>query len=318
MEGKTAPEVPPHAPQRGWANRLLGRFHVTGLFWYQFHNWGMTILPSWAIGVVVFLFTTFFFFALIRIRRALGDNLVPVLGRCGFLRRQVRIYRTMWSFAWCLSERYERLSTARRFAVDIDLERWRGLFASGEGVILVTAHVGNFEVGSMLPAFEEGRTVQVVREREVDSDAQRFVERLLRRAGGGRWMTHFEDNDPLHGVELLGALRAGGIVGIQGDRPRRGGATVETRLFERPFTLPAGPAALARAAEVALVPVFVLRSGRRRYRVEIRDPIRVARSDDRRADVARATQRVAAEVEWAIRSVPHQWFCFRNLWPKRG
>jgi lauroyl/myristoyl acyltransferase len=26
-------------------------------------------------------------------------------------------------------------------------------------------------------------------------------------------------------------------------------------------------------------------------------------------------RRVAAEIEWAIRRAPHQWFCFKRLWP---
>ena len=30
-----------------------------------------------------------------------------------------------------------------------------------------------------------------------------------------------------------------------------------------------------------------------------------------------ALQKIADEVEWAIRHEPHQWFCFRQLWPDR-
>lgn len=309
--------IPPHAPEAGWSRRLLGRFHVTGVFWYRFHRWGVSILPGWGIRVIVVLFTTFFFFTLIKIRRAIADNLVPVLGRCGFWRRQVRICRTMLTFGWCLSERYERLSTTREFAIDIDLPRWESLFASGEGLVLVTAHVGNFEVGSMLPAIEEGRQVHVVREREVDAEAQAFVEELLEKAGGSHYVSHFESNDPLHGVVLIRTLRSGGIVGVQGDRPRAGGRTVDGTLFGQPFPFPVGPAALGRTAGVSLVPVFVFRVARRHYRIEIADLIRVPRTADRQEDLSAATQRMGNEIERAIRTAPHQWFCFRNLWPGR-
>ena len=46
----------------------------------------------------------------------------------------------------------------------------------------------------------------------------------------------------------------------------------------------------------------------------MREPFRVARTADRDRDVAEAVRRIAAEVEWAIRQEPHQWFCFRKIW----
>jgi lauroyl/myristoyl acyltransferase len=310
-----APIPPPHAPEGGWARRLLGRFHVTGSFWFRIHGWGMSILPDWGVFVVVHLFTAFFFVFLVRIGRAIASNLEPVLGPCGFFERRRRVYRTMLTFAWCLSERYERLLTGKPFSVGIDLPQSRRVAHPGRGFIMVTAHLGNFEVGSMLPSFEEARRVVVVREPEVDAEAQRYIKETLERASGGRWINFFQGDDPLGGLFLLETLRQGGIVGVQGDRPHAGGRTVETRLFAQPFALPAGPAALARSAEVPLVPIFVLREGRRAYRIEVAEPIAVARTRDREADVAAAMRRVAAEIERAIAGAPHQWFCFRRLWP---
>jgi len=309
-----APVTPPHAPEGGWTRRLLGRFHVTGSFWYRFHGWGMSILPDWGVFLVVHLFTAFFFVFLVRIGRALASNLEPVLGPCGFFARKQRVYRTMLTFAWCLSERYERLLTVKRFSIAIDLDRWRRVARPDRGFVMVTAHLGNFEVGSMLPSFEESRRVVVVREPEVDPEAQQYIKETLERASGGRWINYFQGDDPLGGVFLLETLREGGIVGVQGDRPHAGGRIVNARLFGRPFDLPAGPAALARSAGVPLVPIFVLREGRRSYRIDIAEPIEIARTRDRDADVAAAMRSVAAGIERAIRSAPHQWFCFRDLW----
>jgi len=306
----------PHAPEVGWAKRLLGRYHVTGVFWFRFHWWGVSVVPKWGVGVIVAVFTCFFFPCLIKVRRAISRNLEAVLGPCGFLRRQLRIFRTFWTFGWCLSERYERLVTDRSFQIDIDLPGWQSLFEPGRGFVMVTAHLGNFEVGSMLPAFEEDRQVHVVREKEADPEAQQFIQELLVRAGGTRYVTHFEGEHALQGVELVHALRDGGIVGVQGDRPRSGGRIVPATLFGRPFPLPAGPAALARAAEAPLVPIFVFRVARLHYRIEIRDPIPVGRSSSRDRDVAEAMGRVGAEIEWAIRQQPHQWFCFHDVWPR--
>src|SRR5262249_9750288 len=133
---------------------------------------------------------------------------------------------------------------------------WRALASSGKGFVLATAHVGGWEFGSMLPAGSEGKTVHLVREREMDPRAPAFVEQKLHAAGGARYVTHFASDDATLGVELLHALRRGEVVAVQCDRPRTGASTVEARLFGRDLGLPAGPAALARAAGVPLVPVF--------------------------------------------------------------
>ena len=129
--------IPPHAPKVGRARRLLGDYHVTGLFWYRFHKWAVSTLPAWTLWPITITFTTFFFCTIFNIRRAIASNLKAVLGPCGFLERQRRIYATMWTFGWCLTERYERLTTHRPFdqaieAVEHRQRMWQQRFADVE------------------------------------------------------------------------------------------------------------------------------------------------------------------------------------------
>lgn len=307
-------ETPPHAPEAGWVRRFLGPLYFTGVFWFRFHRWGVRVLPNWGLNLLMPLFTTFFWLTLVNIRRALGWNLEAVLGPCGWWERQLRALRTLRQFSWCLSERYERLSTNRTFKIEIDgPETWREVTAAGQGVLLVTAHLGAWEVGSMLPASREMRQVHVVREAETDPRAQRFFADLIRRGGGDLYTTHFAE-DPQLGMVLLDALRRGEIVALQGDRPRAGGRTAEMKLFGRPYPMPIGPAALARAAGAPIVPVFVVRTGRLSYRCLVQPPIPVAQTASRQRDMEEALQRFVDQLEAAIRREPHQWFCLRRLW----
>lgn len=313
------PPAPPQAPEKGWAHRVLGDFHVTGLFWYRFHRWAISVLPEWAFPPVIAVCTAFFFVALQRIRRAVAANLEAPLGPCGFVERQRRIWRTLHAFAWCLSERYERLATTRPFEVETEsIEHWRAVADGGRGVVMVTAHLGLYEAGSMIPATEEARRVHLVREPETDPRAQAFMRESVRGVESAHYTMHFQDGGPMLGVMLAEALDRGEMVAIQGDRPRTGGRTVATTLFGRPFDVPAGPAALARTARVPLLPVFALRVGRRRFRLVFGAPIEVPRTRDRDADFAAASTAMVREIEAAIRRAPHQWFVFRALWPRRG
>ena len=65
-----------------------------------------------------------------------------------------------------------------------------------------------------------------------------------------------------------------------------------------------------------MLPIFSIREGRRRFRIVVCPPITVPRTANREADLAWATGRVAAAIEGAVRSAPHQWFVFRELWPE--
>ena len=309
-----------HAPESsGLVRRLLGDYHVTGVFWYRLHIRGLQIIPEWTKTPVIHIFSAFFFIALRRIRSAIAFNLVPVLGHAGWWERQRRIWRTMKTFAWCLNERYENLNGDLELQADIEGEEfWRNAVAGGRGLIVVTAHIGHWEVGAQLPTLREGQTVHVVREAEVDPKAQELVRRLMQDASGGRFQVHFSDEaDTAFGARLLAALRRGDIIALQGDRPRAGGQTLTTRMFDRDFSVPVGPAALARAAQVPLLPVFIFRDGRARSRVSIRRPIEVERTTNRDRDLQTAMQTVTTEIESAIRFRPHQWFCFNRVWKQK-
>ena len=316
VQGSRPGTTPPHAPEKGRAARLLGDFHVTGLFWYRLHRWAVARLPAWALAPLVAVFTVFFFLTILKIRRAIASNLVPVLGPARWLERQRRIFRTLHAFAWCLTERYERLVTDRPFEVEVEaMEHWDAVAQSGRGFVMVTAHLGLYEVGSLFPSVQEARHVHLVREPEVDPRAQEFIRQCVAPVQGAHYTMHFQNGDPLQGVMLAEALDRGEIVAIQADRPRSGGRTVDGILFGRPFSLPAGPAALARTAGVPMLPVFAFRVRRRGIRIVFRPPIEVPRTAERGADFAVAMRRVAGEIEAAIRRAPHQWFVFRELWP---
>jgi len=299
----------------GRVRRLLGPFYVTGVFWYRLPynaiRWGILsrlTFPAW-----VALFSTFFSLVLWNIRNAIAANLEAVLGPCGFWERQRRIYRTIEAFSWCYGARYEQIVHPGRFQVEVEGVEHIPTDPS-RGVIFVTAHLGQWELSSHLAPHGLKRPVHVVREEEMDPEAQRFIEGLVSGMSAHGVTTHFASDDPRLGIALAEALRRGEVVALQGDRPRMNGRTHTAQLFGRPMPLPVGPQSLARATGAALLPVFSFREGRYAYRVIVRPPIPVARTSEREADVADAVQRLASEIEWAIRRAPHQWFCLRRLW----
>ena len=175
--------------------------------------------------------------------------------------------------------------------------------AEGRGLVLVTAHLGNWELGGRLLAARLRRPTHVV----VAAEADPRVERFLR--GGPSPVRFVRRGDPTAMVPLVGALRRGEIVALQGDRAlgTRGDALVD--FFGEPAPFPLGPFVLGRAAAVPVVPAFCLLDRDLRYMVVIARAIHVTANGE-----AAALAQWVAVLEAMIRRAPEQWFNFFDVW----
>jgi len=175
--------------------------------------------------------------------------------------------------------------------------------AERRGLVLVTAHLGNWELGGRLLASRLERPTHVV----VAAEADPGVERFLR--GGPSPVRFVRRADPMAALPLVAALRRHEIVALQGDRAlgTRGDAPVE--FFGAPAPFPLGPFVLARAAGAPVVPAFCVLDRDLRYTVVMAEPIRVEAGAEHRA----LTTWVRV-LESMIRRTPEQWFNFFDVW----
>ena len=114
------------------------------------------------------------------------------------------------------------------------------------------------------------------------------------------------------GRQLVSMLSANRVVALVADR-ELGERGIEVEMFGRRRTMPAGPALLAITTGAALVPAPVYTTARG-WRCVMGPPIDVDPTGDRRADVARITQRIATEFERAIAAAPADWHLFQPGW----
>lgn len=217
-----------------------------------------------------------------------------------------RCYRVFWNFAWTISDnaRFKELGVIPDWEF-VGLRHFEAMQSSG-GAVLLTAHMGSYDVGARLLSETSENRVIVVRAPEVDPQTRAFEESHT--AEGLRIEFNVKATDLA--LDLLHALRDGSIVAIQGDRITPGISDLPATLFGKPTRVPAGPFALALAAQVPLHPVFVMRRGRRRYRVLSCPPIEINRTLDREQALAEAVASWMRDLEGAIRDGWYQWFMF--------
>jgi KDO2-lipid IV(A) lauroyltransferase len=202
----------------------------------------------------------------------------------------------------------------RQYA-DIDgIEHIEHGLERGKGVILLTAHLGNWELMGARAAQDFPLTV--VARPNSNSGVQRYIDSVRHAAGVGV-VSKFDT-----GRGALGALRANGTLGILPDQ--HGGAEgLLLPFFGQPTRFVSSVARLAILARAPVVPAFGVRrmpwlaDGRIVARVspgmDLHSNARGAREVRERA-VGEGTRLVIAQLEHIIRDVPDQWLWMHRRW----
>ncbi len=185
----------------------------------------------------------------------------------------------------------------------------------GRGAILLTGHVGNFELGGLFLR-AVGLPVAVV----YQPDPSPVVERHRARARDQIGVRSLPVTSPLAFVSVLRSLEENVFVAIQGDRDYAG-TGLRLPFLGRSASFPVGPFKLAGASGAPVLPVFVLREPDGRYRTVVEEPIPVAhpRSHQAREEAEReALERFVSVLARTIRAHPTQWYCFTKFWEPLG
>jgi len=291
--------------------KLARRFLVHGVFWRQFLRWAVINVPIW-IEPAILGFWSALFLMWEPGRRAVMHNLRAIKPHSWPLANFFRVYRVLWNFAWTIAD------NVRHHEDDMipdweftGIEHFDALQSRDGGAIILTAHMGSYDVGAQLFAKYSQKKIVMVRAPEIDPETRKYEEAHLNDEVRVSFNTAASDL----AFDLLSALQNGNVVAIQGDRVTPGVAFVETTLFGKTARVPAGPFALAMAARAPIFPLFVIRLGRRKYRLLTCPPIEVMRtSRDRDADIARGVEQWSRALESTIRDAWHQWFAFEPFY----
>ncbi len=297
----------------------LRRFAVRGVFWRQYLDWAVINAPFYLHFVLLCFWTLFFFFFAAPARRAVVANLSVVLPGSSRVMNYLRALRTLYNFAWSITEGAIYKFTRIGFDYEITGEQALNELAAAQGAVLLTAHMGNYDLGAALFAQKFNRTIRMVRAPEPDEQTEQHLKDSLRKTGEGAVQVAYNTAGALLSFDLLGALRAGEIISIQGDRVTPDVGHVRGEIFGREVSIPNGPFILALAAGVAIFPLFIVRLGYRRYGIIVHEPFRVLRtSSGRDADIGAAVAQWCRALELVVTQHWAQWFAFAPIFAANG
>lgn len=293
-----------------WAKRFL----IGGVFWRQGLRHAVLNCPPYVEPVAI-AFWSFFILLWGPGRRGVMRNLAAIRPRSSVPINFFRAYRVFWNFAWTIADtarfKESRVMSDWQF---LGLDHWDALQAHNGGAIIITAHMGSYDLGAHVFAATSERRIVMVRAPETDPDTHDFESRQ-HDATSESLRIGFNVNASDLAIELLHVLEAGNLVAIQGDRVTPGIGFMKVDFFGKPTAIPTGPFALAMASRVPIYPLFIIRRGRRSYALQACKPISVTRrSRNRDEDLRPAVQAWARQLEEVVRDHWYQWFAFEPFY----
>jgi KDO2-lipid IV(A) lauroyltransferase len=187
------------------------------------------------------------------------------------------------------------------------LDQVLGKVSMQQGVIAVSAHLGNWEIGmQVMPCFF-GRPLTAVAKQFKAGLIENWLHRVRTRFGS----QILYKKGAL--AEMTRIIREGKVLTILVDMARRKDG-VEIEFFGRKATATPAAAMLALRCRCPVVPVFCLREADGTIGIRVGAPIAMLRSRDLRRDLVVNTQRITDVVEGMIRQHPEQWHWMMRRW----
>jgi KDO2-lipid IV(A) lauroyltransferase len=241
--------------------------------------------------------------ALQNIERSLGRDLGPAgvrrLGRRSFQHLGMNLVEACRYFIRPTGVMLSRVHVE-------GVEHLRRAAAAGRGILVLTAHYGNWELLAAAHGLTGLPLSFVVRPLD-DPILDDLAGRFRRRSGAELIVKHRAVR------EVMQALRRGRMVGILLDQNATRGEGVFVPFFGVPASTSKGLALLALRTGAPVVPVFLRREPDGRHCMDVRPPLPAPPDED----VLTYTAAFNAAIEAAIRRAPEQWLWMHARWRTR-
>ena len=179
----------------------------------------------------------------------------------------------------------------------------------GRGLIIISAHFGNWELALQFIGCYFGISIMGVVKRVRFKPLNQWINRFRTRFGN-KTVYNKGATD-----EMRQALRSGEVLGLLIDQSRRL-IGVEVDFFgHRVYTTPAA-AFLAIRYKSPVVPMFCIREPDGSLVIDVQPPVDIQRTKDLRADIQVNTQYMSDAIEENVRNHPEQWFWLHKRWKK--
>jgi KDO2-lipid IV(A) lauroyltransferase len=200
----------------------------------------------------------------------------------------------------------------RRFIEITGLSHLMNSVQRGKGSIAVSGHFGNFVLIRYLCYLNIPPRGAIIR--KLDNP---HLERFFRSIVKAHHAIAIRPDGAIQRIQAL--LPSNYVIATLADQkaggnPRVGRHGIVADFFGIPSQTHVTAPVLARRTGAGIVPVFVIRKGAGRYRIEINEPLELAHTSNEARDLAADTRNLNRIFEGYIRRYPHHWFWLHRRW----
>lgn len=222
------------------------------------------------------------------------------------------LYRNLgWQMAeFCQMSRYTRADSARFLRCE-GLEHYLNARDAGRGVLIVTGHLGAWELSSFYHSLM-GYPMSMVIRRLDNARLDRYVNRI--RCLHGNRVLHKDD----FARGLIGAMRKGDTVGILMDTNMTPPQGIFVDFFGHQACTASGLARVAAKTGAAVLPGFMVwEEAEQAYVLRFGEQLALVHTDEAEADIIANTQLCTSAIESWVRRYPDQWLWVHRRWKTR-
>lgn len=187
------------------------------------------------------------------------------------------------------------------------LKHLDSVYKEGKGVIILTGHIGNFELLAAYLSLR-GYKLSVVGREAYDPKLNKLLVKNREKMG----LENISSTEDVR--KMISSLQKGRVLGILADQDSKKVKGVYVNFFGKKAKTPLGPALLHLKYGFPIVPLAILRMGKYSYKIIVKKPIVFTPTGKKEKDLVQITQLYTKELEKVIRENPSEWVWMHKRW----
>ena len=222
------------------------------------------------------------------------------------LKSFLKIFRNYYIFGQTLIDKVAMMAgIVKQYTFEFDgEEHLRAMVENGTGGMLISAHVGNWEIAGHMLQRLNCKVNVVMYEAEHES-----LKKYMNSVTGKKYVNVIVmRSDMSHIFEISAALKNKELICIHGDRFVTGAKVIPTKFFGEKAFFPSGPFYMASKFDVPYAFVFAMKERSTHYHLYSTPQKKCTEG------VQKMVEEYAAELEKMVLKYPEQWFNYYDFW----
>ena len=226
----------------------------------------------------------------------------------------VNTFKNHYIFGQILLDRFA-LFAGKKNVFSVNVERNDiiiDLIAKKRGGIIISSHVGNFEIAGYLFNLGDSKMHGLIFGEENPTLLQ-FRDKILSKNNISLIPV---SPDLSHMFTIMNVIKKGEFVAVPGDRSFHGTRVHSCEFLGKKTNFPTGVFSMAEKLNVPIISLFVMKSGSKAYNIYLKkiEPDTEKKYNTKQEKIVGHLEVFVKEVENIVNKYPEQWFNFYDFW----